>query len=73
MNEIEKATSERNFGMNIFCLLYQLTCSHPVQKMKCDCGEEYQKLCSWKDVRKECKGCPYLYFECQECGKRLEK
>ena len=59
--------------MNIFRFLYQITCLHPVQKMRCECGSEYQKLCNWKDVRKECKGCPYLYFECQECGKRLEK
>ena len=59
--------------MNVFKFLYQLSCPHSVQEMKCECGDEHQKLCSWKDIRKECKGCPYLYFECQECGKELLK
>lgn len=59
--------------MNIFKFLYQLTCSHPVKQMKCECGENHKKLCDWKDYRERCKGCPYLYYECQECGKVLNK
>jgi len=59
--------------MNIFRFLHQLICSHPVQELKCDPIEGGYELCGWRYLNNECKGCPYSYFECQECGKRLKK